>query len=589
MILIEGPAAEPVVPVRLSPEGEKQAKSHALYAEALRLELRQGFSAALPLYLAITKVDPHFVQAHLKTALYFLQRNQIEQALSYLKFGLQSNPDSADLKAATAYAYRLLKRNDEAVALAREVLTTSPDQVTAYRVLFEIYSEQGKFDEAMQVVETTVKQNTGKAAFWINLAKLYQDLLTEEQRQNPLQVTNREQSREIAAKLLPLYEKALACKGDPSTELLLLLSDAHATLGNSDKAIEFSRQAHEFSPYNIETHLRLANLLFNSGQREEALKHYEQAYELRPDYGAGWLGNTLAKLYSGSGQTQKAIDVIEQMINRTPTRVELYNDVASLYERLERFDRAEQNYQQALALDSSTPIPYLQLAYVQLRARRTSQAEATLNEAQKKFPTSARIYLLQAITEREQKHYDDALLAFAQVRALANGPEAALLNESYYLELSMTQELAGKKDQIEPTLREGLKKYPDNPNMLNALAYHWSEENRNLDEALKMSKKSLEAEPSNGAFLDTLGWIYYKLNQPKEALPLLQQALPLTKDDPVVISHLADVHVKLGQLSQAIELWQKAVKLDPDNKETKAKLDAALAQAKNAKPAPARK
>lgn len=589
MVYIEWPAPEPVVPARLSPEGEKQAKAHALYIEALRVELRQGFATALPLYLAITKLDPHFVQAHLKTALYFLQRNQVEQALSYLKLGLQSNPDSADLKAAMAYAYRLLKRNDQALALAREVLATTPDQVTAYRVLFEIYSEQGKFDEAMRTVEQTVKQNTGKASFWINLARLYQELLTEEQRQNPLQATNKDQAKDIAARLLPLYEKALACKGDPSTELLQLLSDCHATLGNNDKAIEYARQAHENAPLNIEVQLRLANLLFTAGQRDEALKYYEQAYELRPDYGDGWLGSTLSKLYSGTNQTQKAIDVLERLISRTPTRIELYNDVAGLYERLDRFDKAEQNYQQALALDPTILAAHLQVAYVQLRARNYTQADATLRNAQRRFPTSGRICLLQAISAREQKKYEDALNAFAQVKILATGADSPLLNENYYLELSMTQELAGKKDQVEPTLREGLRKFPDNANMLNALAYSWSEENRNLDEALKMSKKSLESEPANGAFLDTLGWIYFKLNQPKEALPLLQQASSLTKEDPVVVGHLADTYAALGQMSNAIELWQKVVKLDPDNKDAKAKLDAALAEAKNGKTRPATK
>lgn len=583
LVYIEGPDPEPVVPARLSPYGEKQAKAHALYSEALRTELRQGFSAALPLYLAITKLDPLFVQAHLKIALFYLQRNQVSQALLYLKNGLNSNPDSADLKAATAYAYRLLKRNDEALALAREVLAATPDQVTAYRVLFEIYSEQGKFDEAMKVVESTVKQNTGKPAFWINLARLYQDLLDEEQRQNPLRSSAKDHQKEVAAKLLPLYEKALAYSSDPSAELLLLLSECQSTLDNKDKALDFARQAHKAAPSNVDIHLRLAGLAYATGHRDEAIKYYEQAFELHPEYGDGWLGSTLAKLYTGAGQLQKATDVLELMISRTPTRVELYNDLAELYERSDRLDKAELNYQQALALDSSTPVPYLQLSYIQLRQKKYAEGDATLLDAQKKFPTSARLCLMQAVSAREQKKFDAALSALAQVKVLATGSDASLLNENYYLELSMTQELAGKKELIEPTLREGLKKFPDNSNMLNALAYFWAEQNRNLDEALKMSKKSIESDPTNGAFLDTLGWIYYQLDQPKEALPLLQQASASTKEDPVVMSHLADTYAKLGQLSEAIDLWQKVAKADPDNKDVKTKLDAALAEAKNTK------
>lgn len=582
-LYVEGPNPDRFYPAFLSPEGAKQAKAHALYAEALRAELRQGFVNALPLYIAITKLDPHFIQAHLKIALYYFQQNQVDKALAYLKCGLTNNPDSPELKAATAYAYRLLKRNDEALALAREVLATSPDQVTAYRVIFEIYSEQGKFDEAMKMVETTVKQNTGKAAFWVNLAKLYQDLLDEEQRQSPLgSASGRDYAKKVARQLLPIYEKALAC-GEPTTELLMSLSDSHEALGENDKAIDYALQAHENSPYNIEILLRLANLQFNEGHREEALKYYEDAYNLAPDYGSGWLGNTLAKIYTGMGQPQKAIDTLEQMISRTPTQVSLYNDLAELYERAEHPDKAEFNYQQALLLDSRTPTPYLHLALIQIREKKYAQADQTLADGQAKFPLSAGISWVQALSYREQKKYDASLASYAQVKTLATDSEANLISETYYIEVSMVQELAGKKELIEPTLREGLKKYPESANLLNTLAYFWAEQGVNLDEALTMSKKSLELAPTNGAFLDTLGWIYYRLDQPKEALPQLEQAISQTKEDPVVCGHLADVYAKLGRMSDAIALWQKIVQVDPDNKDAKSKLEAAKAEASNIK------
>ena len=77
--------------------------------------------------------------------------------------------------------------------------------------------------------------------------------------------------------------------------------------------------------------------------------------------------------------------------------------------------------------------------------------------------------------------------------------------------------------------------------------------------------EALAEEPENGAFLDTLGWIYYMQGRYAEALEQLQKAKVQVEDDPTVWEHLGDTYLKLNNRSAAVEHWKKAIELAPDN------------------------
>ena len=88
-----------------------------------------------------------------------------------------------------------------------------------------------------------------------------------------------------------------------------------------------------------------------------------------------------------------------------------------------------------------------------------------------------------------------------------------------------------------------------------------------------MSKKAIEIQPENGAYLDTFGWIYYKLKQFDLALQYIKQSLESRADSPIVIQHLGDVYYELGDHSNAKLYWNKAFELDPDNENLKDRIN----------------
>jgi len=101
---------------------------------------------------------------------------------------------------------------------------------------------------------------------------------------------------------------------------------------------------------------------------------------------------------------------------------------------------------------------------------------------------------------------------------------------------------------------------PDNHQTLNWLGYLWADKGENLDEARQFIEKAVKLDPDNGAYLDSLGWVLFKLGQAKEALPHLRRAVELEKGDATVVDHLVAVLTALGKPDEAQALKEKFAK-----------------------------
>ena len=103
----------------------------------------------------------------------------------------------------------------------------------------------------------------------------------------------------------------------------------------------------------------------------------------------------------------------------------------------------------------------------------------------------------------------------------------------------------------------------DNHNAMNNYAYFMSVRNERLDEALELVKRALQYAPDNTSYLDTIGWIHYKLGNYENALEYTQQAADNDDASPEVFEHLGDIYHKLGNNRQAAEWWDRAIEEDP--------------------------
>jgi tetratricopeptide (TPR) repeat protein len=116
-----------------------------------------------------------------------------------------------------------------------------------------------------------------------------------------------------------------------------------------------------------------------------------------------------------------------------------------------------------------------------------------------------------------------------------------------------------KHDQAEAEFRKILKANPANAGALNYLGYMLADRNVRLNEALDLIQKALAQDPGNGAYLDSLGWVYFRLDRLQDAEKQLQAAIEKVPTDPTVRDHLGDVYAKQGRLKEAVDQWQSSL------------------------------
>jgi tetratricopeptide (TPR) repeat protein len=559
----------------LNAKAEARSQANALYAQAMLLPdgLGGDQSQDLGLFRQIVALDPSFTEAQIKLANILLQAGQMDQALAQLQTAAAAHPDSIPIEVALGYTQRLRGQNEEAARLCTHALTIDSSQTAAMRVLLEIASDQDDLAGGVLHIEDILKAGGADipASAWLSLARLYQEVARSERIPPPGEV--------VLSTRLPILQQA-AAKPPPSVETLTLLSDTYRDLGRKEEALKTLRRAMALEPSNVDLVLHCADLESGLNENADAIKDYETAYTLNPALPG--LREMLGGLYLDAQRFDDASRVFEEALADSPQSPGLEIDLGIAYEGAHQPDKAQACFQRVFDSIDCPPEAYLKLAFYQLEHKEVKEAGQTLASAQAHFPQSARIRYYEAIQHRYEKNYAAALDCLAQVRTLATGPEAGALDPSYYIESAMTLNLAGKKDQLESVLREGLNKYPDDPEMMNELAYFWADQGSHLPEALALSQRAAELDPDNGPILDTWGWVYFQMGQAKDALPYLQRAAFMTNNDPVVLQHVGDAYLKLGLRREAIATWTRALEKDPRNGDLANRIDAALAQAKNA-------
>ena len=101
---------------------------------------------------------------------------------------------------------------------------------------------------------------------------------------------------------------------------------------------------------------------------------------------------------------------------------------------------------------------------------------------------------------------------------------------------------------------------PTSAQAANYLGYMLAERGIRLDESVKYIQKALQLEPNNGAYLDSLGWAYFKMNRYDLAEPPLEKAARLVANDPTIHEHLGHLYLQMGKRRQAQEQWERALK-----------------------------
>ena len=559
---------------QLSADADKISQAAALYADALiSFETRESDSEkALGELRKVVALDPHNDEAQIRIANVLLQTGQIESAYEQLQAAVADDRHSVPLLALLGYTQHLRGQNEDALRLSTKVLTMDPTEAASMRVLLEIAGAQDDLSGAVLHIEDILRAGGSSvpASAWLTLGRLYVEIA---------QGTSHTLPGDLVFKtLLPIYQEA-AARPPIDVERLTLLSQAYQDLGRNAEALHTLRRALDLEPENVDVILRCGRLEMALENRAAALKDFEQAYQLNPNLSG--LREMLGRTYLDAEKFTDAIRLLQDALADSPDNPALEADLGLAYAGLHDQATAAQCFQHAFASASCPPEAYLKLAVFQLNNGLVAKAGETLVAARVRFPKSAQVLFYQAIQNRYAKNYSAALDCLDTMHSLSSS-ESDVFDPTYYLEDALVLNLAGHRDRIEPLLREGIAKFPNNADLMNELAFSEADAGSNLPEALELSKRAAELDPDNGAITDTLGWVYFKMDEANLALPYLQHAAVLTNNDAVVLEHVGDAWLRLGHRREAIAAWRLALKKSPSDHELITRIAADMAQANHA-------
>jgi len=475
--------------------------------------------------------------------------------------------------------YRLRNEHDKAETVLRGILKDDPENEPAVEQLTQLLLDQGKSADAVALLEGMTNRAPSAA-----LLDLLGDAYTQ-------------------TKDLPKAEQAYrkAVELDPSE--LSHQRGLGQTLMTEEKysdALAVYQKLADLMPDDADIYLRIAQIYREMHQLDRAEESLLKARQYAP--GSLEVMYNEAMLYQAQGRYDDAIRVLSDAITGVKGQSAVLpsrrRSLAILYQELGQLYKERQNYQAAIFTfnelghlgDEEDRRARLMIMDTYRSAKDLTKALQAGKEALVKYPNDPGIRASQALLLGENEQTDEAVkmlrvqltksdadrdtyLNIAQVyeraKRFKEAEEAAHAaevlpgrtrdNEMVWFVLGAIYERQKFFDRAEDEFKKALSVNPKNGSVLNYYGYMLGDLGQRLDEAAELVQRALKEEPFNGAYLDSMGWIYYKQNKFGEAEATLRKALERDGHDPTIHSHLGDVYAKLGRNELAAAEWEKSL------------------------------
>lgn len=511
---------------------ERLARAHAHYAAGVIREMNEETDAALEEYCLAATFDPANEPLILEVTRRLLQRRQPEKALELLARAAELPEASGAIYARLGLVYGQLGKTDQALLANRTAIKRSPQALAGYQNLFVTLLQSKREEEALKVLDEAAKQTNTGPDFLAGVAELYSNYI--------LQIPS--QKAKVLDRVLAVLEQVEKFKS-PDAMLRLRMAETYNVLGVGGKA----------APIYL-----------------ELLKRLPDVPALRDQLHA-----KLAAIYLRGSDRTNAIEQVQVIVRDDPANPQAHYWLGYLYYGVKRTEEASDQFNQAILLQPDFAEAYYHLALAQLSGGKPNDALQTLEKVRTKFPQTFLLEFYAGLAAGELKDYKAALRYLTAAELMAKATEPKLLDKEFYFQLGACYERTGDYSHAEEYFQKCLDLSPEWPDACNYLGYMWAERGVNLEKARELVEKAVKAEPTNAAYLDSLAWVCYKLDQPQEGLKPMLQAIELSpKPDSTLYDHLGDIYMALKQVRQACEAWEKALAVER-NEVIQKKLDAA--------------
>jgi len=501
---------------------------------------------AIEQYEQIIKIEPDNQDNHLLLGRLYRLNNDLQKAETEFKTAVKLQPDSEEAVTTLAYLY-----NEEGdTARASQVLSSVPEagrSAKLYSALGYTYEQQKQYKNAIEAYRHAIELDRDNLDAIRGLA---QNLMNDGQTDAALE-----------------QYKVIADANPEDAQTYLKMAEIYRKSGKFDLALENLKKAESMVQDSIEVPYNIAAVYQAQGRYDDAIQVLQDLLKKteKPDtsYTAGEKSNRavflerLGTIYRDNNNNQAAIDTFRKMIPLGDDNAQRgYQQIIDTYREAKQWQQATD-----VAKEATAKLPNdrgLKMVYASQLAD-MGDAEGGLKQVKtllKGTPEDREVYITLAQMYSRLKRWPEAEESLNQAEKLSTKDED---KEYVYFLRGSTYERQKKYDDAEAQFRKVLASDAQNATALNYLGYMLADRGTKLDEAITLIKKAVDLDPANGAYLDSLGWAYFKMGKYDMAEENLTKASQHMGSDPTVQDHLGDLYQKTGRLKLAAAHWERAI------------------------------
>ncbi len=527
----------------------------------------------------LVALSPDFYEANRLLGRILVDRSggssaKLDEGLTYLQKAYALEPDDLSTGMTIAQILVMAERFEEAAKVLQTLVERAPDNASPAFTYAKVLTRLGRDKEATEFLERTVATDPTFVPAVMQLVEAYQkerewlkaaDLLAPLIEQDP---ANRELQRQQAFFYLrggkPAEAKALVeplvAADTRDNGARFLLAEALAELRDFDKAEPIYRKLLEYDPNNVDYLVSFGLTQMQRRDFDGAAKTWAAILGIEAaGEGSKQLARTqLAAIDHNRGRYDQALAQALEIVASSDRLIHQPVNIAlDVYRRQEKWDQGIALLDRLIAKHGEEP--YLLARQMEFllgagNAERAAEVAKKIEAGENGGLTLAEVYI-------QAKQYDKAAALLEELRKKSPDDVPTLF------QLGAALERAGKIEESEKAFAHLLQLEPEHAATLNYLGYMWADRGVNLDKAAAMLEKAVAADPANGAYLDSLGWAYFRLGKLDLAKTYLGKAADVVPDDPTIQEHLGDLHLKMGDRKQALDHYRAALDLDPEPKE----------------------
>jgi len=441
-----------------------------------------------------------------------------------------------------AKAHDQLGEVEEAIAALEESLLYDRTYVENVKFLGELYERTGQLERAQQLYSRALT-NVTDPDMQYRLALLFMD---------------QERHGEASSLLRELSQKYPG-----NRQIRMAFGRALRDHKRYAEAAEIFEEALQSDPDNYGINYQLAEIENLLGKRQESIDRFLRLRESgSSEDQINSIDTNLALIYQRARRFEEAIEIFSRIREESPEDVfaslrlvYALKDAGQISEALELSQQlfeqsAERSYQEEPGKT------YLVIARAQVLSAADQLKESTklLNEGIRNHPDPQEFYLASSQLFVDHQKYREAETTIRE--ALTQYPG----NERMQFQLGAIFEQQKEWEEVESVFEGILENHPEHSGVLNYLGYMLADRGIRLFEALDYIIKAVEIEPHNGAYLDSLGWVYFKLGQYDQAEVNLLNASRLVDSDATIFAHLGDLYNALSQYEKAQDYYEQSIR-----------------------------